>query len=71
MLFKVANNATGRSTHCGVLEFIAQEGHVYLPRWVRASTARASSRARGRQLLQAPGRRWAAPGPRPGRSALC
>lgn len=35
MLFKVSNNSTGRSTHCGVLEFIAQEGHVYLPRWVR------------------------------------
>eukprot|EP00775_Hariotina_reticulata_P002575 gene2575-2877_t len=34
MLFKVANNATGRTTHCGVLEFIAQEGHVYLPRWM-------------------------------------
>lgn len=37
MLFKVVNNATGRSTHCGVLEFIAQEGHVYLPRWVSRS----------------------------------
>jgi ubiquitin fusion degradation protein 1 len=36
MLFKVENAATGRTTHCGVLEFIAQEGHVYLPRWVRA-----------------------------------
>jgi ubiquitin fusion degradation protein 1 len=34
MLFKVENGATGRFTHCGVLEFIAQEGHVYLPRWV-------------------------------------
>jgi hypothetical protein len=34
MLFKVANRATGRSTHCSVLEFVAQEGHVYLPRWV-------------------------------------
>lgn len=34
MLFKVSNNSTGRTTHCGVLEFIAQEGHVYLPRWV-------------------------------------
>jgi hypothetical protein len=34
MLFKVENGSTGRSTHCGVLEFIAQEGHVYLPRWV-------------------------------------
>lgn len=37
MLFKVSNRATGRFTHCGVLEFIAQEGHVYLPRWVGAA----------------------------------
>ena len=35
MLFKVENRKTGRSTHCGVLEFIADEGHVYLPYWVR------------------------------------
>ena len=34
MLFKVENRKTGRSTHCGVLEFIADEGHVYLPYWV-------------------------------------
>lgn len=38
MLFKVSNRATGRHTHCGVLEFIAQEGHVYLPRWVSVFT---------------------------------
>ncbi|WIA37035.1 hypothetical protein OEZ86_014018 [Tetradesmus obliquus] len=37
MLFKVVNNSTGRSTHCGVLEFVAQEGHVYLPRWMMAN----------------------------------
>lgn len=35
MLFKIENVSGGRSTHCGVLEFVAQEGHVYLPRWVR------------------------------------
>ena len=35
MLFNVANRQTGRSTHCGVLEFIADEGHCYLPYWVR------------------------------------
>jgi hypothetical protein len=34
MLFKVANRSTGHSTHCSVLEFVAQEGNVYLPRWV-------------------------------------
>jgi ubiquitin fusion degradation protein 1 len=39
MLFKVVNNNTGRSTHCGVLEFVAQEGHVYLPRWVSSSSS--------------------------------
>ena len=35
MLFSVTNRATGGSTHCGVLEFIADEGHVYMPYWVR------------------------------------
>lgn len=39
MLFKVANSGAGRATHCGVLEFVAQEGHVYLPRWVRRDDA--------------------------------
>lgn len=34
MLFKVENRKTGRSTHGGVLEFIADEGLVYLPYWV-------------------------------------
>jgi hypothetical protein len=34
MLFKVENSATGRFTHCGVLEFVADEGMVYLPHWV-------------------------------------
>ncbi len=37
MLFKVENRKTGGSTHCGVLEFIADEGHVYLPYWVSDS----------------------------------
>jgi hypothetical protein len=36
MLFKVENSTTGRFTHCGVLEFVADEGMVYLPHWVRA-----------------------------------
>ena len=38
MLFKVENRKTGRSTHCGVLEFTADEGHVYLPYWVGSSS---------------------------------
>lgn len=34
MLFKVENPQTGRLTHCGVLEFIAEEGRVYMPFWM-------------------------------------
>jgi hypothetical protein len=36
VLFKVENAAAGRSTHCSVLEFVAPEGQVFLPRWVSA-----------------------------------
>jgi len=35
MLFQVENRRDARSTHCGVLEFIADEGMVYMPYWVR------------------------------------
>ncbi|KAJ2111177.1 ubiquitin fusion degradation protein [Coemansia sp. RSA 922] len=36
MLFKLENDeaATSRRTHCGVLEFTAEEGRVYLPQWM-------------------------------------
>uniref|UniRef100_A0A0A9WLL6 Ubiquitin fusion degradation protein 1 homolog n=1 Tax=Lygus hesperus TaxID=30085 RepID=A0A0A9WLL6_LYGHE len=34
MLFKLTNTKLGRSTHCGVLEFVADEGRVYLPLWM-------------------------------------
>lgn len=34
MLFKLTNNRHNRSTHCGVLEFVADEGKVYLPYWM-------------------------------------
>jgi ubiquitin fusion degradation protein 1 len=34
MLFKAENRRGGKSTHCGVLEFIADEGFAYLPYWV-------------------------------------
>lgn len=34
MLFKLVNKNTARVTHCGVLEFVADEGKVYLPLWV-------------------------------------
>lgn len=34
MLFQVENRRDGRTTHCGVLEFIADEGLVYMPYWM-------------------------------------
>ncbi|KAJ8975763.1 hypothetical protein NQ317_004813 [Molorchus minor] len=34
MLFKLINKKTNRITHCGVLEFVADEGKVYLPLWM-------------------------------------
>ena len=34
MVFRVENPTTGRNTHCGVLEFVAEEGNVYLPHWM-------------------------------------
>ena len=35
MLFEIANLREGRTSHCGVMEFVAEEGVVYLPYWVR------------------------------------
>jgi ubiquitin fusion degradation protein 1 len=34
MVFELINGAAGKSTHAGVLEFIAEEGRIYLPQWV-------------------------------------
>lgn len=34
MLFEVHNPSTSRTSHCGVLEFVAEEGMVYMPYWV-------------------------------------
>ncbi|KAI5841932.1 ubiquitin fusion degradation protein UFD1-domain-containing protein [Morchella snyderi] len=34
MLFELKNGAKGTGTHAGVLEFIAEEGRVYLPHWM-------------------------------------
>lgn len=34
MLFKLTNKGKNRETHCGVLEFVAEEGRCYLPYWV-------------------------------------
>lgn len=35
MLFELNNTSAGRVTHCGVLEFVADEGLIYIPYWVR------------------------------------
>eukprot|EP00128_Syssomonas_multiformis_P001873 Colp12_sorted_trinity150504_noHs@13293 len=34
MLFELKNLETGKTSHCGVLEFIAPEGHIYVPTWM-------------------------------------
>jgi ubiquitin fusion degradation protein 1 len=34
MLFRVTNKREGRHSHCGVLEFVAEEGVCYMPQWV-------------------------------------
>jgi len=34
MLFKLTNKRSNRQTHCGVLEFIADEEKIYIPYWV-------------------------------------
>lgn len=34
MLFELRNNAASRTSHCGVLEFIAEEGMIYMPYWM-------------------------------------
>jgi ubiquitin fusion degradation protein 1 len=34
MLFSLTNHASGIVTHGGVLEFIAEEGRIYIPPWM-------------------------------------
>ncbi|KAJ3706913.1 hypothetical protein LUZ61_010618 [Rhynchospora tenuis] len=34
MLFELHNDATNRISHCGVLEFVAEEGTIYMPYWM-------------------------------------
>lgn len=34
MMFELINGAAEKFTHAGVLEFIAEEGKIYLPYWV-------------------------------------
>jgi ubiquitin fusion degradation protein 1 len=44
MLFELINGAKERMTHAGVLEFIAEEGKIYLPFWVCIRSACLTSR---------------------------
>lgn len=34
MLFELRNDSANRVSHCGVLEFIAEEGMIYMPYWM-------------------------------------
>ncbi|KAK8488802.1 hypothetical protein V6N13_000963 [Hibiscus sabdariffa] len=34
MLFELTNAPAGRVSHCGVLEFVADEGTIYIPYWM-------------------------------------
>merc|ERR1712002_642038 len=34
MTFKLTNTASGRETHCGVLEFTSDDGQVIVPHWI-------------------------------------
>eukprot|EP01035_Chromulina_nebulosa_P017609 gene17609-23183_t len=34
LLFELSNSRTGKSSHCGVLEFSAEEGRCYMPFWM-------------------------------------
>lgn len=40
MLFKLTNGKKSRVTHAGVLEFVADEGKIYIPYWVRQNSLR-------------------------------
>ena len=40
MLFEIINGEVETMTHAGVLEFIAEEGKIYLPHWVRHARLR-------------------------------
>lgn len=37
MMFELHNGTAERLTHAGVLEFVAEEGKVYMPHWVWTS----------------------------------
>jgi ubiquitin fusion degradation protein 1 len=35
LLMELINGEKDKHSHCGVLEFVAEEGRAYLPQWVR------------------------------------
>ena len=35
MLFELIPHNGGKRLHCGVLEFVAQEGQMFIPFWVQ------------------------------------
>jgi len=39
LMFQMKNDTSGRVSHCGVLEFIADEGCAYLPYWMMQNLA--------------------------------
>eukprot|EP01135_Chromosphaera_perkinsii_P007191 Nk52_evm5s744 gene=Nk52_evmTU5s744 len=39
MMFEISNPSAQRTSHCGVLEFIAEEGKVHLPYWMMQNLA--------------------------------
>jgi len=45
MLFRIDAPESGRATHCGVLEFVADEGVAYLPAWMMQNLALAEGDA--------------------------
>ncbi|KAA3678151.1 ubiquitin fusion degradation protein 1 [Paragonimus westermani] len=58
MLFKLTNAQANRTTHCGVLEFVADEGNIYVPYWVRHQTLSQSSQMLRNLLLEEGGLVW-------------
>ena len=40
MIFELINGNEGKTTHAGVLEFVAEEGRIYLPYWVSITSPR-------------------------------
>lgn len=37
MLFRLSNRQKNRTTHAGVLEFVADEGNIYIPNWMMSN----------------------------------